>query len=69
MGIGPIELLRAQRLSAFTRRCWPAIKSQPHPLLWWEHRSALWFSQPRALAAAYQEQYGQSPSQTLNQAA
>ena len=36
MGIGPIELLRAQRLERFTRRCWPAIKSQPHQLLWWE---------------------------------
>ena len=65
MGIGPIELLRAQQ-DAFTRRCWPAITSRPHQALVGDIAQRFGFRSRGHFAAAYQEQYGQSPSQTLN---
>ena len=70
MGIGPIELLRAQRLER-VHQALLAGNQEPAPsiALVGEIAQRFGFRSRGHFAAAYQEQYGQSPSQTLNQAA
>ena len=71
MGIGPIELLRAQRLERVhqeLRSC--SDQEQPMPSASvGDIAQRFGFRSRGHFAAAYQEQYGQSPSQTLNLAA
>ena len=70
MGIGPIELLRAQRLER-VHQALLAGHQEPAPstALVGDIAQRFGFRSRGHFAAAYQEQYGQSPSQTLNQAA
>ena len=70
MGIGPIELLRAQRLER-VHQALLAGNQEPAPstALVGDIAQRFGFRSRGHFAAAYQEQYGQSPSQTLNQAA
>ena len=70
MGIGPIELLRAQRLER-VHQALLAGSQEPAPstALVGEIAQRFGFRSRGHFAAAYQEQYGHSPSQTLNQAA
>jgi AraC family ethanolamine operon transcriptional activator len=70
LGIGPIELLRAQRLERVHQALLAGSQeSAPSPALVGEIAQRFGFRSRGHFAAAYQEQYGQSPSQTLNQAA
>ena len=70
MGIGPIELLRAQRLER-VHQALLACNQEPAPstALVGDIAQRFGFRSRGHFAAAYQEQYGQNPSQTLNQAA
>ena len=70
MGIGPIELLRAQRLER-VHQALLACNQEPAPstALVGDIAQRFGFRSRGHFAAAYQEQYGQSPRQTLNQAA
>ena len=70
MGLGPIELLRAQRLER-VHQALLAGNQEPAPstALVGDIAQRFGFRSRGHFAAAYQEQYGQSPSQTLNQAA
>ena len=70
MGIGPIELLRVQRLER-VHQALLAGNQEPAPstALVGVIAQRFGFRSRGHFAAAYQEQYGQSPSQTLNQAA
>ena len=71
MGVGPIELLRAQRLERVHQELRTSFdQEQPMPSASvGEIAQRFGFRSRGHFAAAYQEQYGQSPSQTLNQAA
>ena len=70
MGIGPIELLRAQRLERVHQALLAGNQeSAPSSACVGEIAQRFGFRSRGHFAAAYQEQYGQSPSQTLNQAA
>jgi len=71
MGIGPIELLRAQRLERVhqeLRSCSDQEQALPSASVG-DIAQRFGFRSRGHFAAAYQEQYGQSPRQTLNQAA
>ena len=70
MGIGPIELLRAQRLER-VHQALLAGNQEPAPSTAsvGDIAQRFGFRSRGHFSAAYQEQYGQSPSQTLNQAA
>ena len=71
MGLGPIELLRAQRLERVhqeLRSCSDQEQTMPSASVG-DIAQRFGFRSRGHFAAAYQEQYGQSPSQTLNQAA
>ena len=71
VGIGPIELLRAQRLERVhqkLRSCSDQEQALPSASVG-DIAQHFGFRSRGHFAAAYQEQYGQSPSQTLNQAA
>ena len=70
MGIGPIELLRAQRLER-VHQALLAGNQEPAPSTAsvGDIAQRFGFRSRGHFAAAYQEQYGQTPSQTLNQAA
>ena len=70
MGIGPIELLRAQRLERVHQALLAGNQEPASSIaLVGEIAQRFGFRSRGHFAAAYQEQYGQSPSQTLNQAA
>ena len=70
MGIGPIELLRAQRLERVHQALLSVIQEPvPSPASVGDIARRFGFRSRGHFAAAYQEQYGQTPSQTLNQAA
>ena len=70
MGIGPIELLRAQRLEHVHQALLAGNQEPaPSPALVGEIAQRFGFRSRGHFAASYQEQYGQSPSQTLKQAA
>jgi len=70
MGLGPIELLRAQRLERVHQAL---LAGNQEPALSTasvgDIAQRFGFRSRGHFSAAYQEQYGQSPSQTLNQAA
>jgi len=71
MGLGPIELLRAQRLERVhqeLRSCSDQEQALPSASVG-DIAQRFGFRSRGHFAAAYQEQYGQSPRQTLNQAA
>ena len=70
MGIGPIELLRAQRLERVHQALLVGNQERaPSPAFVGDIAQRFGFRSRGHFAAAYQEQYGQTPSQTLNQAA
>ena len=70
MGLGPIELLRAQRLERVHKALLAGSqeRAMPAPSIA-EVVQGFGFRSRGHFAAAYQEQYGQLPRQTLNQAA
>ena len=70
MGIGPIEMLRAQRLERVHQALLAGNQEPtPSPALVGDIAQRFGFRSRGHFAASYQEQYGQSPSQTLKQAA
>jgi len=70
MGLGPIELLRAQRLERVHQALLAGNQElAPSTALVGNIAQRFGFRSRGHFAAAYQDQYGQSPSQTLNQAA
>ena len=70
MGLGPIELLRAQRLERVHQALLAGNQElAPSTALVGNIAQRFGFRSRGHFAAAYQDQYGQSPRQTLNQAA